>query len=47
MEFHATARTKRLVLERYDAITEAVESGHPYDSPISPPPADDSMRHTA
>jgi hypothetical protein len=32
--------SKRLVLERYDAIAAAVESGQPYQSPLTPPPGD-------
>lgn len=40
-------RTKRLVLEYYDRMAEAIASGVPYDSPISPPPGDDSQRHGA
>lgn len=31
-------RTKRLVLERYDAMAEAAASGSPYQTPIDPPP---------
>lgn len=31
-------RTKRLVLERYDAMAEAAASGVPYETPIDPPP---------
>jgi hypothetical protein len=40
-------RTKRLVLESFDAMTRAVESGTPYESPLSVPAADDDAeRHT-
>jgi hypothetical protein len=35
-------RTKRLVLERYDAITRA-SSASPYECPLDPPPADPLM----
>ena len=31
-------RTKRLVLERYDAMQAAIESGVPYETPLDPPP---------
>ncbi len=33
-------RTKRLILERFDALREAVEAGESYDTPLDPPPAD-------
>ncbi len=42
---HGEFRTELLVLERYDAMAEAIESGGLYETPLSPPPADDSMRH--
>ena len=35
---HGEFRTKRLVLDRYDALQQAAESGVPYESPIDPPP---------
>lgn len=38
-------QTKRLVLERYDAMAEAIRAGQPYQTPLDPPPAHDSMRH--
>ena len=38
-------RTKRLVLERYDAMTKAIERREPYQSPVSVPAAHDSLRH--
>ncbi|MFN0029918.1 MAG: Eco57I restriction-modification methylase domain-containing protein [Acidimicrobiales bacterium] len=31
-------RTKRLILEAYDAMAEAIASGAPYVSPLDPPP---------
>lgn len=33
---HGEFRTKRLVLERYDAMAEAAASGVPYQTPIDP-----------
>jgi hypothetical protein len=38
-------RTKRVILEIYDAITEAVRTGIPYQTRLDPPPADPSCRH--
>ena len=38
-------RTKRLVLERYDAMAKAVVGGEPYDTALDPPPADPSLAH--
>jgi hypothetical protein len=40
-EYH----TKRLVLERYDALAAAIVSVTPYVSPLSPPPADPGVTH--
>ncbi|MDP8928569.1 MAG: N-6 DNA methylase [Actinomycetota bacterium] len=40
-------RTKRLVLDRYDAMARAIHSGLPYETPLAVPPADDEMRHPA
>ena len=39
-------RTKRLVLDRYDAMAEAIRTGLTYHTPLTLPPADDSLRHT-
>ena len=38
-------RTKRLILERYDAMVEADRSGQPYQTMLDPPPADPSVAH--
>ena len=38
-------RTKRLILERYDAMVEADRSGQPYRTVLDPPPADPSVAH--
>lgn len=35
---HGEFRTRRLVLERYDAMAEGAATGVPYKSPIDPPP---------
>jgi hypothetical protein len=41
---HGEFRTKRMVLERYDAMTVAIETGS-YECPLDVPPADDAIRH--
>ena len=38
-------RTKRLILEVYDRMAEAIESGQPYETLLDPPPADPSLCH--
>jgi len=38
-------RTKRVVLEIYDAMAEAIRTGKPYQTIVSPPPADPSVAH--
>jgi hypothetical protein len=43
---HGEFRTKRLVLQIYDAMTQAAQTGQPYRSPIHPPPGD-GPRHPA
>ncbi|MFV2127578.1 Eco57I restriction-modification methylase domain-containing protein [Micromonospora sp. LOL_013] len=35
---HGEYRTKRLILERYDAMAAAVRTGTPYRCPLDPPP---------
>lgn len=38
-------RTKRLILEIYDEMTDAIETGRPYRTRLDPPPTDPSMAH--
>jgi hypothetical protein len=38
-------RTKRLILERYDAMASAEASGRPYETVLDPPPAHPSQSH--
>ncbi len=38
-------RTKRVTLEIYDAMADAVRTGVPYQTRLDPPPADASCRH--
>ncbi len=44
---HGEFRTKRLVLTAYDAMAAAKTSGTAYQTPLSPPPADQSFCHPA
>ena len=39
-------RTKRLILERYDAMAEAIRIGKPYQTILDPPPGH-GPRHPA
>jgi hypothetical protein len=43
---HGEYRTKRLILERYDAMAEAMRTGEGYRTPLDPPPGD-GPRHPA
>ena len=38
-------RTKRVILEIYDAMADAMRTGEPYRTRLDPPPADPSCRH--
>ena len=38
-------RTQRVILEIYDALTEAMQTGMPYRSRLDPPPADPKRCH--
>jgi len=40
-------RTKWAILEIYDAMRRAIESGQPYQTRLDPPPADPSVAHRA
>ena len=42
---HGEYRTKRLILERYDALSEATASGSEYQTLLEPPPADPGVAH--
>lgn len=41
---HGTYRTKDLILDMYDRMTKAIETGEPYHTVLDPPPADPSLR---
>lgn len=38
-------RTKRVILKIYDAMTEAIRTGQPYQTLLDPPPADSAVAH--
>ena len=38
-------RTKRVILEIYDAMRESIRTGHPYQTRLDPPPADPRCCH--
>jgi len=38
-------RTKRVVLEIYDAMAEVIRTGKPYRTLLDPPPADPRLAH--
>lgn len=43
-ERHGEYRTKRLILEIYDEMATAIDTGQPYQTRLDPPPADPSLR---
>jgi len=44
---HGEYRTKRVILEIYDAMAEATRTGVPYQTRLDPPPADPRVAHAA
>ena len=44
---HGEYRTKRVILEIYDAMAEAIRTGKPYETRLDPPPADPRVAHAA
>jgi hypothetical protein len=42
---HGEYRTKRVILEIYDAMQRAIETGHPYQTLLDPQPADPRVAH--
>jgi hypothetical protein len=42
---HGEYRTKRVILEIYDAMAEAARTGRPYATRLDPPPADPRIAH--
>lgn len=47
LDSFGTFRTKHTILEIYDEMAAAVGTGQPYQTRLSPPPADPSVRHSA
>ena len=45
MKAHGEYRTKRLILEIYDELAQAIETGEPYQTRLDPPPADPRVAH--
>ena len=43
---HGEYRTKRMILEIYDAMAEAIRTGKPYQTLLDPPPADPCVAHS-
>ena len=44
-KFNGDYRTKRVILEIYDALTAAMQTGQPYQTRLDPPPADPRCCH--
>ena len=42
---HREYRTKRVILDIYDAMQQAIETGQPYQTLFDPPPADSRVAH--
>jgi len=38
-------RTKRVILEIYDAMADSIRTGQPYQTRLNPPPADPRCCH--
>ena len=44
-KFNGDYRTKRVILETYDALAASMQTGHPYQTRLNPPPADPRCCH--
>jgi hypothetical protein len=44
---HGEYRTKRVILELYDALAESTRTATPYQTRLNPPPADPTCCHPA
>ena len=42
---HGEYRTRCVILEIYDAMQQAIETGQPYQTLLDPPPADPCVAH--
>lgn len=47
LKAHGEYRTKRVILEIYDEMAEAADTGKPYQTRLDPPPADPRVAHPA
>lgn len=47
LQRHGEYRTKHLILEVYDRMQRAIDSGEPYQTLLDPPPADPRLAHGA
>ena len=45
MRDHGEFRTRRLILERYDAMVAGDAAGHEYETPLDPPPGHPRAAH--
>jgi len=46
-KFNGDYRTKRVILEIFDAMAESIRTGNPYQTVLDPPPADPRTAHPA
>jgi hypothetical protein len=44
-KFNGDYRTKRVILEIYDALSESMKTGNAYQTRLNPPPADPRCCH--
>jgi hypothetical protein len=44
-KYNGDYRTKRVILEIYDAMQESIRTGKPYQTRLDPPPADPRCCH--
>jgi len=44
-KFDGDYRTRRVILDIYDAMQQAIATGKPYHTRLDPPPADPGLAH--
>jgi hypothetical protein len=44
-KYNGDYRTKRVILEIYDALQDSIRTGQPYQTRLDPPPADPRVAH--
>ena len=42
---HGDYRVKLQIIDSYDAMAKATQDGHPYHTPLDPPPGDSRVAH--